>query len=172
MTILRDPVERVHSYFDYLVAGDDPSMPGRVSRRERLIVQDGFDSFIDRVPVDGLLNQLAMFSDRLDVHEAADRIGACSSVFFTEDFSAGLAELGTPSGATAGPLPGPGDHRAEHADRAATGATPGEVGAGVRAARPPRPGRDRHPGIGRLGMTVAGQQERLSTTALNSAAHS
>jgi len=93
VTILRDPVERVHSYFDYLVAGDDPSMPGRVSRRARLVAHDGFDSFIDRVPVDRLLNQLAMFSDRLDVHEAADRIGACSSVFFTEDFSAGLAKL-------------------------------------------------------------------------------
>jgi len=94
VTILRDPVERVHSYFDYLAAGDDPGMPGRVSRRERAMVRDGFDSFLDRVPVDSLLNQLAMFSERLEVSEAADRIGACSSVFFTEDFSAGLAGLG------------------------------------------------------------------------------
>jgi hypothetical protein len=93
VTILRDPVERVHSYFDYLVAGDDPDLPGQVSQRERQIVRDGFDSFIDRVPVNRLLSQLVMFSDRLDVHEAADRVSGCSSVFFTEDFSAGLAKL-------------------------------------------------------------------------------
>ncbi len=113
-----------------------------------------------------------MFSERLDVSEAADRIGACSSVFFTEDFSAGLARLGHRLALPLVP------HRARVTTERSTlteqqrGATPGEVGAGVRAARHPRPSRDRHPGIDRLGLTVAGQQERLSTTALNSAAHS
>jgi hypothetical protein len=94
VTILRDPVERVHSYYDYLVAGDAPDMPGQVTDRERSLAQDGFDTFLDRVPVRALLTQLTMFSDRLDVNEAAERIGSCSSVFFTEDFSAGLASLG------------------------------------------------------------------------------
>ncbi len=83
VTILRDPLARVHSYYDYLVAGDDPATPGR----------GGFDAFLDQVPVDGLLTQLAMFSERLDVAEAVDRIGSCSSVFFTEDFTTGLARL-------------------------------------------------------------------------------
>ena len=94
VTILRDPVERARSYYDYLVAGDDPGMPGRVSRRQRLLVRDGFDAFLDRVPATGLLTQLAMFSEGLDLSEAADRIAGCSSVFFTEDFAAGLARLG------------------------------------------------------------------------------
>ena len=94
VTILRDPIERVRSYFDYLMAGDDPSLPGQVASRERLIAQDGFDAFLDRVPVPRLLAQLAMFSDGLDVSEAADRIAGCSSVFFTEDFADGLVDLG------------------------------------------------------------------------------
>jgi hypothetical protein len=35
-----------------------------------------------------------MFSDRLDVAEAVDRIAACSCVFFTEDFADGLERVG------------------------------------------------------------------------------
>ena len=35
-----------------------------------------------------------IFSKRLDISEATDRIAACSSVFFTEDFPAALAVLG------------------------------------------------------------------------------
>jgi hypothetical protein len=95
VTILRDPVNRVRSYFDYLVAGDPPDMPGQVANRERLLTQDGFDAFLDRVPVRDLLTQLAMFSDRLDVSEAAERIAGCSAAFCTEDFDEGLASLGT-----------------------------------------------------------------------------
>jgi len=94
VTILRDPVDRVRSYFDYLAAGDDPGLPGRLEGRERSIARDGFDAFLDRVPTRALLAQLAMFSDRLDVSEAADRIAGCSSVFFTEDYADGLADLG------------------------------------------------------------------------------
>ena len=93
VTILRDPLARVHSYYDYLVTGDEPGTPGQVAERERRLARSGFDAFLDQVPVDDLLTQLAMFSPRLDVAEAADRIGGCSSVFFTEDFPAGLAGL-------------------------------------------------------------------------------
>jgi hypothetical protein len=94
ITILRDPIERVRSYFDYLVAGDEHDIPGQVANRERRVAQDGFDAFLERVPEPRLLTQVAMFSDRLDVSEAAERIAGCSSVFFTEDFGPELAGLG------------------------------------------------------------------------------
>jgi len=94
LTVLRDPVERVHSLFDYLVAGDEPGTPGRVADRERTLAGAGFDAFLEGVTPRDLLNQLTMFSRRLDVSEAADRIAGCSSVFFAEDFADGLARLG------------------------------------------------------------------------------
>ncbi|HLH29125.1 MAG TPA: hypothetical protein VKW77_09415 [Acidimicrobiales bacterium] len=94
VTVLRDPAERVHSLYDYLVAGDEPGLPGRVSARDRRLALGGFDAFLDRIPRHYLLTQLAMFSDRLDVGEAADRIAACSFVFTTARFADGLAELG------------------------------------------------------------------------------
>jgi hypothetical protein len=94
VTVLRDPLERVHSYYDYLVAGDDPSSPGRVSVRERRLARGGFDAFLARLSADQLLTQVAMFSDRLDAGEAAERIAACSFVLSTSSFAAGLATLG------------------------------------------------------------------------------
>jgi hypothetical protein len=94
VTVLRDPVQRVHSYFDYLVAGDEAGVPGRVAESERNVARDGFDAFLDRVPRRDLLNQLTMFSERSEVSEAADRIAACSTVLFTEDFARGLVRLG------------------------------------------------------------------------------
>ena len=94
VTVLRDPVARVHSYYDYLVAGDAPDTPGRVAERERRMAADGFDAFLDRVPDRHLVSQLHTFSTSLDVSEAVDRIAGCSSVFFTESYAVGLADLG------------------------------------------------------------------------------
>ncbi len=93
VTVLRDPVARVRSYYDYLMTGDAPDTPGRLSARERGLVVDGFDAFLQRVPTRDLLNQIATFSSRLDVSEAADRIATCSCVLFTEDFATGIGRL-------------------------------------------------------------------------------
>ena len=93
ITILRDPMDRVHSYFDYLVNGDDPGMSERVSDEERRLAFDGFGPFLSRLPERDLLRQLYMFSASFDVGEAVARIGRCSHVHFVEDNDAGVAQL-------------------------------------------------------------------------------
>ena len=109
LTVLRDPVARVHSYFDYLVAGDPPDSPGQVSERERRMAYDGFDAFLDRVPKSDLLCQLHTFSTSLDVSAAAERVASCSAVLFTEHYAEGLADLVRPRRRAAGRPPGPRD---------------------------------------------------------------
>jgi len=93
VTVLRDPVARAHSYFDYLVSGDAPDAPGQVSERERRLAGGGFDAFLDQVPDRHLLCQLHTFSTTFDVSEATDRIGGCSLVLYTESFATGLETL-------------------------------------------------------------------------------
>lgn len=95
VTVLRDPVARVRSYYDYLVVGDAIDSPGQVAPKERKLAADGFDAFLDRVPPPHLLTQLHTFSTRLDVTEATERIAACSVVFSTEGFARGLGDLAT-----------------------------------------------------------------------------
>ena len=95
ITILRDPVARVLSYYRYLVAGDaaQGDMNWRVQDDERALAGDSFSDFLGNVPDELLLNQLYMFSPRFDVCEATDKILECSAVMMTETYERDLRDL-------------------------------------------------------------------------------
>lgn len=94
VTILRDPVERVVSYYSYLREGDAPGMAFPVGGLERALTTRGFDAFLDVLPKTHLLAQLFMFSRTMDPAAAVERALGCSKVMFTDAYESGLSSLG------------------------------------------------------------------------------
>lgn len=100
IALLRDPVARVLSYYRYLVAGDaaQNNMAWRVQDDERALAGENFVDFLRNIPEELLLNQLYMFSPRLNVSEAAEKILDCSAIMMTETFEPDLRNLASALG--------------------------------------------------------------------------
>lgn len=99
LTVLRDPVDRVISYYGYLMwARTDPEAERREPayshlRKEMRWLGGSFGDFVGNLPRDELLNQLYMFSAGFSIEEAAERIAACSFVGFTSSFAGDVERL-------------------------------------------------------------------------------
>jgi len=94
VTVLRDPIGRVLSLYRYLIDPHvDDDQPFRAEREEQLRAAEGFESFVRSTPTEDLLNQLHMFSPRLDPAEAADGVRRCSAWFMTERWDQGIDQL-------------------------------------------------------------------------------
>lgn len=99
VTILRDPVKRILSYYRYLLwardvpdaADQDPAVPGL--KKEIDCLGGSFAEFLDNLPVQHLMTQLHMFSKQLDPQEAFERVSTCSVVGMSEDFGAFISLL-------------------------------------------------------------------------------
>jgi hypothetical protein len=99
VTILRDPLKRLLSYYRHLDWARcnpeafhlEPALNGL--RRECEWLGGSFDDFLRLAPREHLLDQLHMFSAEYRVDEAAERVLSCSAVLFTEQFGAGLRDL-------------------------------------------------------------------------------
>jgi hypothetical protein len=94
VTVLRDPLRRVLSYYSYLRAGDGPDAAFPVKEKERQLAADGLAVFLQRVPRHHLLRQLYTFSRTYDVEEAAIAIRRCSAVISNERYEEGLRAVG------------------------------------------------------------------------------
>ena len=93
LTCLRDPVERVLSYYRMLLYYQVNNIAHPCMKTESAYLGESFSDFLTRVPPSVLLNQLYMFSERLDVEEAFGRITHCSHWILLEEFDAGVRRL-------------------------------------------------------------------------------
>jgi Sulfotransferase family len=84
-TVLRDPMERVISLYRYLSNPKaDRLYASAAFDHEHAWAADGFESFLERVPKNHLLNQLYMFSRTGSVEEAVNALEGLSCVIRTE----------------------------------------------------------------------------------------
>ena len=99
ITILRDPLKRLISYYRYLnyvkfepLASQTEPYYQEVLKQADILGQS-FEVFLQNIPKRDLLNQLYMFSKTYDGHEALETILQCNAVCFTETFSQDLSTL-------------------------------------------------------------------------------
>jgi hypothetical protein len=99
ITILRDPLKRLLSYYRYLsyvryspVACDTEPYYKEVFKQTECM-GNSFSEFLDNTPHRHLFNQLYMFSKTYDPREASEAVLKCNSICFTESFSDDLARL-------------------------------------------------------------------------------
>ena len=91
---MRDPVERVISLYRYLTdPRADFGHAFEAPAHERDWARDGFGTFLDRLPMRDLRNQLYTFSSSGSVTEAAETILTCDWIMRTESLDLGIEEL-------------------------------------------------------------------------------
>jgi hypothetical protein len=93
-TVLRDPIDRVVSLYRYLASPNaDSSYSHKAMIEERRWATEGFDRFLDQVPLQHLRNQLHMFSKSSSVDEAVNCLNQLDLVLRTEYLDRDLHRL-------------------------------------------------------------------------------
>lgn len=94
VTVLRDPLRRFVSYFQYLHFLDTTGTRDNTPEWEREATRGGFADFVARVPEEHRQRQLFMFSRSFSVDQAFATASRVDAVLFTEDFADGVERLG------------------------------------------------------------------------------
>ena len=92
-TILRDPLNRVLSHYRMLRYWMEEEIVHPAAKKETAWARDGFRNFIERVPRNHLLNQLYVFSPKMDLNEAEENLSSLSMILRTEKMDHGIAQL-------------------------------------------------------------------------------
>lgn len=108
LTIVRDPLRRLQSYYRYLVwvrrqhmqtpdalKKAEPGWRGILAEAEALgpVGSESLKNLVERAPAQHVVNQLWMFSKELDPVEGAEGIRGCSAILRTESYEKDLARL-------------------------------------------------------------------------------
>lgn len=92
-TCLRDPVKRVVSHYNMLMYFKRSNINHPCMKIEGEWLGGSFTDFVSNLPAEHLLNQVYMFSNSFDVHEAGERVLSLDAVIYTEQLSEGLKKL-------------------------------------------------------------------------------
>jgi len=93
LTCLRDPVNRLISYYSMLCAMRDEGSSHGALKLAGPWLGSSLKDFLHNAPRSFLSMQLYMFSKAFHVQEAIDGVMACHAVLFTEEFASGLGAL-------------------------------------------------------------------------------
>lgn len=93
VTCLRDPIKRLISHYRMLLEFQQNQYNTPDIELEVQWLGNNFDDFLDKIPMNHLLNQLYMFSPTYNVDEAYEQVTNCSQWLLTEYFSDGVAKL-------------------------------------------------------------------------------
>ena len=104
VTCMRDPVARVLSHYNMLVAYRQQGVPHPVMAIEGKWLGDSFADFLELIPREHLERQLFTFSESYDIEEAVSRVRSLSCWFFTEEFDSGVAEINSKTGLELRPI--------------------------------------------------------------------
>jgi hypothetical protein len=104
ITCFRDPVKRVLSHYQMLLAFQTSGFDHPCMKTEGDWLGGNFDDFLGNIPEEHLLNQLYMFSDALDVEEAYRSAMSLSCRIFNDDFDAGVSRINALTGLRLTPL--------------------------------------------------------------------
>lgn len=94
ITILRDPLDRLLSYYKMLRQSTGNIKAASGSKQEIKCIGESFSDFLNNVSKDNLMTQTYMFSSQYSPNEAFDKISKLSYVFFLENFDKGIDGLG------------------------------------------------------------------------------
>lgn len=94
VTVLRDPVDRVVSLYQYLHGLAERGRSDGTVKAERAMAAGSFGEFLAALPPDVLKRQLFTFSPQHSVDEGLTNIATVDEVLFTEDFANGIDRLG------------------------------------------------------------------------------
>ncbi len=92
-TCLRDPTNRVISHYNMLMYFKKNKIKHPCMKVEGKWLGNSFNEFISNVPRKFLLNQLYMFSNKLEAEEAINNILDLDLILFTEDLENGIRSL-------------------------------------------------------------------------------
>jgi hypothetical protein len=93
ITILRDPIKRLLSYYRMIDRWNRVSPDAEWLQKEKSYIENGWEGFLNSIPKEILLEQIRMFSKNFDIKESFNNIISLNHVMINENYKEDLTLL-------------------------------------------------------------------------------